>query len=386
MSAWRSRDRSRPKATRPASDPPLLAQGRPAAEKLQLTLRSSDEWPAPRRRSWGSRSPRGRFPLAALAVVAAVLTSACGSTAPPDAQPVEVVVPAGASLSAVADTLAAHGLVRFPRLFTLWGRLRGLDREVRAGVYAFRAGSGWNAMLRDLTTGRMRTVSVTIPEGFALAEIAARIAPVMELDKDSVAARLADPELAARFGVAGPTLEGYLFPDTYCFAPGASLDTVIAVMTRRYRQFWTEARLARADSLGLSTAEITTLASIIEKEARLPAEMPLISAVYHNRLRLGVPLQADPTVLYAVGERRDRLLLSDIEAVAGSPYNTYKHPGLPPGPIASPGETALVAALYPADVDYLYFVARGDGSHVFSRTLEEHNRARIEVQRRAGAR
>ncbi|MBI4520908.1 MAG: endolytic transglycosylase MltG [Gemmatimonadetes bacterium] len=321
------------------------------------------------------------FAWGPLAVAATFLVVTACWDAPPWSESVEVRVPPGASLSVVADSLAARGILKNPRLFTLWGRIRRLDREIQAGMYAFRPGSGWNTILRDLSRGAVLTLPVTIPEGFQLRDIAERIAPITELEADSVAAILTAPAAAEAFGVPGPTLEGYVFPDTYLFAPGTPLDRVIATLTGRYRAFWTPQRLARADSLGRSQVEITTLASIIEAEAQRAAEMPLISAVYHNRLAQRYPLQADPTVLYAIGEHRTRLLYSDIDAVADHPYNTYTQPGLPPGPIGSPGEKALSAALYPAAVDYLYFVAQGDGSHVFSRTLEEHNRARVAVQR-----
>ncbi|MBI4540629.1 MAG: endolytic transglycosylase MltG [Gemmatimonadetes bacterium] len=315
----------------------------------------------------------------------ALLLAACSASSPP-AAPVEVVVPAGATLSVVADSLAARGIIKSPALFTLWGRLLGVDREIRAGTYAFRPGTGWTAVLRDLTRGRGIMVSVTIPEGLSLREITARIAAVTELHPESVAVRLSAERLPERFGVPGPSLEGYLYPDTYLFAPGTDLDSIIAVLTRRYREFWTPGRRARADTLGMSELQVTTLASIVENEVRRAEELALISAVYHNRLVRGYPLQADPTVLYAMGEHRPRLLYADIDSVADHPYNTYTHLGLPPGPISSPGERALTAVLYPAKVDYLYFVARGDGSHVFTRTLDEHNRARLQVRREGGAR
>jgi UPF0755 protein len=156
-------------------------------------------------------------------------------------------------------------------------------------------------------------------------------------------------------------------------------------MVASYRKVWDSARQAKADSVGMSEREVVTLASIIEKEARKPEEMPLISSVYHNRLRFGYPLQADPTVQYALGRHRERLLYSDIDSVADNPYNTYRIRGLPPGPIGSPSARAIDAALAPADTDFLYFVARPDGSHVFTRSLEEHNRAKAAIRRQRNA-
>jgi peptidoglycan lytic transglycosylase G len=175
--------------------------------------------------------------------------------------------------------------------------------------------------------------------------------------------------------VPGPSLEGYLFPDTYRFAAGVPLDTVVSQMVRRYQLAWTVERRARLDTLGLTENEITTLASIIQAEARQVEEMPRIASVYHGRLERGMLLQADPTVLFALGGYRARLLFAAIDSVAESPYNTYTQPGLPPGPIGAPGDAAIEAALYPANEPYLYFVARPDGTHIFTRSLAEHNRA-----------
>ena len=229
-------------------------------------------------------------------------------------------------------------------------------------------------------------VPLTIPEGFTLPRIASRIADITELPVDTVDARLAREEAHVRWNVPGPGLEGYLFPDTYHFAEGIPLDAVVETMSERYRRFWTAERRARAAELELSEREVATLASIIQAEARLPDEMSEISAVYHNRLRTGMPLQADPTVLYALGGHRPRLLFAAMDSVADNPYNTYTRRGLPPGPIGAPGAAALDAALHPADVDYLYFVANADGSHTFSRTLAEHNRAVARSRRAAAAR
>lgn len=163
------------------------------------------------------------------------------------------------------------------------------------------------------------------------------------------------------------------------------MESVIQAMVRRYHQAWTPQRRARLDSLGLSEREVVTLASIVQAEARKQDEMPRIASVYHNRLRRGWLLQADPTVLYALGGYRERLLFAAIDSVADNPYNTYKQPGLPPGPIGAPGDAALQAALYPSEEAFLYFVAWPDGSHVFSRTLAEHNRA-VAAARREQAR
>ncbi len=299
----------------------------------------------------------------------------------PNAPAVTFAVPSGAAFDQVTDTLVARKLVGFPAGFKVLARLRGDDRGVRAGGYRVPADIGWLPLLDHLVAGRVVTVPITIPEGFTLPQIAPRIAEVTQVALEDIERRLQDPGAAGEWAVPGPTLEGYLFPDTYRFAPGVPMDSVIQVMVNRYRSFWTQERRARAEALGLSEQDVTTLASIIQGEARRTEEMSAISGVFHNRLEIGYLLQADPTVQYALGSRRDRLLFSDIESVAEHPYNTYTQPGLPPGPIGAPGEAALNAALDPADVEYLYFVARPDGSHIFTRTLQQHNRARIDTRR-----
>ncbi len=283
----------------------------------------------------------------------------------------------------MADTLAAHGVIGWPRFFELYVRVKKADSQVKAGTYELPRGAGWSRSLEALVTGRVVTVPVTIPEGWTISQIAGRLAPIAEIPEDSVAQRLLDPALAESLKVPGPNLEGYLFPETYRFAQAVSAETIAAEMVDRYREIWTPERLAALDSLGMTERELITLASIIQSEARWEDEMPLIAAVFHNRLRRPMRLQADPTVQYALESRQSRLLYSHIDSVADNPYNTYTHDGLPPGPIGSPGISAIDAALKPASVPYLYFVAGDDGRHEFSRTLREHNRA---IQRLRGPR
>ena len=319
--------------------------------------------------------------LVTVLVLAVLGSGGCGTGDSEEGTPVEVRVPPGATFRTVTDTLVARGLVDHPLAFRIYARLRGEDDRVRAGRYALRPGSGWGSILDALVQGRVVTEEMTVPEGFTLARMAPRLARVTELEPDSVLHYLETDSLDGTYDVPGPGLEGYLFPDTYRFAAGVPLPKVVGTMVERYREALDAEDRARAEELGLTEREVVTLASIIQAEARLEEEMPRISAVYHNRLELGYPLQADPTVLYALGGRRERLLFAAIDSVADHPYNTYTHPGLPPGPIGSPGEAALDAALNPADVPHLYFVARPDGSHIFTRSLQEHNRARIRARR-----
>lgn len=347
-------------------------------------------------RAIGRRGAALGWPRIALGTAAGVILLVAGSVllrlaapvetpgdAPADGETVVFTVAPGATFGQITDTLVARGLIRRPLLFRVYGRLRRDERNVRAGTYALDAGTGWPTLLDALVQGRVRMVAVTIPEGFTLPRIATRIAGITELPADTVRLRLGGEDAHTRWNLPGPGLEGYLFPDTYLFAGGVPLDAVVDAMSERYRSYWTPEREARAAELGLSEREVVTLASIIQAEARASGEMPAISAVYHNRLRIGMLLQADPTVLYALGGHRPRLLYAAMDSVADHPYNTYTRGGLPPGPIGAPGAAALDAALHPAEVDYLYFVANADGSHTFSRTLSEHNRAVARARRGA---
>jgi UPF0755 protein len=311
------------------------------------------------------------------------LLAACGGS---EGKTVRVTIPRGSGLGAVADSLAAHEVIGWPAGFRLYARARGAARSVKPGVYELRQGSGWGAVLEKLVSGDVVKVKVTVPEGWTTREIAARLAKITGAREDSLFALLSDSAAAKRYGVPGPTLEGYLYPATYVFPSGTPAEAMIRTMARRYREVWTPAMRARADSLGMSEREVVALASIVEKEAKVWGERDTIAAVYHNRLRIGMPLQADPTVQYARGQHQGRLLYAHIEEVADHPYNTYRRRGLPPGPIASPSRGAIEATLNPADIPFLYFVARPDGTHVFTRTLAEHNAAkRAQARARAAA-
>jgi UPF0755 protein len=321
-------------------------------------------------------APGRLLPL--LVILFVVLASGCG---PGRGEPVRVTVPHGASFSAVADSLDARGVIRARPLFRLYARLRGADTRVMPGTYAFQRGESWDRILSDLRDGRVLTFRLVIPEGWEVRRIAPRLASLTGTPPDSLLTVLFDSASARRYGVPGPNLEGYLYPATYTIPIGTPLDTILGLMTAQYRRIWTPERRARADSLGMSEREVITLASIVEKEARRREEQALIAGVFHNRLRIGYLLQADPTVQYARGEHATRLLFPHIEEVRDHPYNTYTQRGLPPGPIGSPSTRAVEATLNPERTDYLYFVARPDGSHIFTRTNDEHNRARIVARR-----
>jgi UPF0755 protein len=306
---------------------------------------------------------------ALLGLVVLALAS-CGG---PDGALERLTIPPGATVASVADTLAAHGVVGWPGLFKVYVRIKGAAGNIKAGTYDLPRGAGWSQALDALVEGRVVTLALTIPEGFTVRQIAQRVAPIAGAEEDTVAREMLDPELADSLGVPGPNLEGYLFPETYRFAQNVSVHAIAAELVARYQAVWTPERRAALDSIGMSERQLITLASIIQAEARWEDEMPLISAVFHNRLRRGMRLQADPTVQYALESHQRRLLFSHIDSVANNPYNTYTHAGLPPGPIGSPGVAAIDAALHPAPAAYLYFVAREDGHHEFSRSLREHN-------------
>ena len=307
-----------------------------------------------------------------------MLALACGDG---DRSVERIIIPEGSGLNAVSDSLVAHSVISWPRLFRLYARFKGADSKLKAGTYDLRRGTGWSEALRALVEGRVVTIAVTIPEGWTIAQIADRISPIIGSSADTIARRLLSTALSDSLRSPGPTLEGYLFPETYRFAQGVPTERVAAELLDRYRAVWTPERRAARDSIGMDEREIVTLASIIQAEARWEDEMPLISAVFHNRLLRPMRLQADPTVQYVLESRQSRLLFAHIDSMADNPYNTYTHDGLPPGPIGAPGLAAIDAALHPVPVPYLYFVAKEDGHHEFSRTLREHNRAIQRIRR-----
>jgi UPF0755 protein len=297
--------------------------------------------------------------------------------------PVLFTVETGESFSSVAKRLAAIGLVERPRVLVAYAWLRGWDRKVKAGTYSLVAGGRPRDIVEKLVIGQVFKVAVTVPEGFRHAQIAAAIAAATPVDSVSFSELLTDGDALGELGVEGPSLEGYLFPDTYLIPWGMNARRIAAMMKARLDEVLDADLRRRVEELGLTLHETLTLASIIQAETRLPQELPLVSAVYHNRLRRGMRLEADPTVAYALGGYKGRLYYKDLETE--SPYNTYRIEGLPPGPICAPGKAAILAALYPdTTCRALYFVARGDGGHVFSSTLDEHLRA-VESARKARA-
>ncbi len=311
------------------------------------------------------------LPLSVLVCVA----SACANGN--DNSSVRITIPRGATLSAVADTLYAQRVVRAPRLFQMYARATGKERDIQAGTYLFMHGMTMQAALHKLVSGAETLERLTIPEGLMLTELAEQVYLQQGIPTDSFLSAASDSALRARAGVEAETLEGYLFPSTYYVRVGATAREIVAQMLDQFEDEWQPSWNALLTQLGWTRHDAVIFASIVEGEVRYRPDGPLVSSVYHNRLARGMRLQADPTVIYALGRRR-RLFEKDYQF--SSPYNTYLIDGLPPGPIGQPSAASLEAALFPAKTDFLYFVARPDGKHVFSRTLREHGAAIREIR------
>lgn len=292
-----------------------------------------------------------------------------------------VELPPRTSVAEIAERLTAAGVVVDPFTFRLAVRLAGADRRLQAGEYRFTGATAPADLVARLARGDVFTHAVTFPEGLTIQEMA----PIFErsglgLAKDFVRAA-ADPSLAADFDPQARTLEGYLFPETYALPRRAGASGTVQAMIKTFAQAFDAELRAEAAAKGLSAREVVTLASLIEKETARPEERAQVSAVYHNRLRVRMPLQCDPTVIYALmlrGQWDGNLRRQDLQL--DSPYNTYRYGGLPPGPIASPGRASLESAVRPASVPYLYFVSRNDGTHAFATSLAEHNRNVLQFQ------
>lgn len=297
-------------------------------------------------------------------------------------------IPRGAAPAEVAAILHSAGVIRSPGYFRVLIRLRGASGVLKAGEYLFRGETRPGRVLDRIVRGEVYLHRVTIPEGLAGRRVLERLRALHLVGSGDLEEAYRDVSLIEDLDPAAEDLEGYLFPDTYYFPRGATAGRILKEMTTRFRQELEPEILTSAARQGMSLREVVTLASLIEKETSLPEERERISAVFHNRLKIGMALQCDPTVIYALaadGLYDGVLTREDLEYE--SDYNTYIHPGLPPGPIASPGGASLRAAVEPLDVKDLYFVADGTGGHAFSRSLEDHLRAvqRYRRVRRSGA-
>lgn len=280
-----------------------------------------------------------------------------------------VEIPQGLGLSAIAEKLEGEGVIRKAEILFLSAFLSGTQRKLKHGEYVFSAGEAPYGVHRKLRRGEVSLRKVTFPEGITLVQMAGILDASQVIPRKEFLALAENSEYSTKkLGADVSSLEGFLFPDTYFFARGCSAEKVIETMLDRFREAYATLGVANPQP---DIREIVTIASLIEKETAFPPERPLVSAVIHNRLRKGMKLEFDPTVIYALGEKFDgNIRKKDLSFP--SPYNTYVVSGLPPGPIATPGLDSIRAALEPADVDYLYFVSNAKGTHIFSRTYGEH--------------
>ena len=322
-------------------------------------------------------------PVILVAVVLTLLVAAgfCYSVIRPTPvfYPARIVsIDKGASMISAARRLSDSGVVANYLAFVLYAELKGQTRNIKPGDYAFEGGEAIPEVLRHLINGDFMVVTVTIPEGMTVHQIGQRLHATGLVCDGSFDQEALNGPLPHALGLGALGVEGFLFPATYRFSPLATSDQILAAMLERFFSIFTPQVEARMFELGLNARQLVTMASIVEKEARVPGERPVIASVFYNRLSLGMPLQSDPTAQYNYA--------GDIEPPAAairiaSAFNTYTIPNLPPGPIANPGLDSIRAALYPAHTAYLYFVARKDGTHIFSRTLKEHERAIEQVKR-----
>ncbi|MFM8551203.1 MAG: endolytic transglycosylase MltG, partial [Nitrospiraceae bacterium] len=290
-----------------------------------------------------------------------------------------VEIQEGTTLRQVAALLQREQLLRHQWGLILLGKLTSSDRRIVAGEYALRSDMTPKDLLAELRSGHVVLHAVTIPEGYTAVQIAELLDQKGIVDGREFLRLVHDRGFIRTLNLDTDSLEGYLFPDTYRLARGVKSQEMIAAMVAGLRQVLTPELQARAKDVNMSLHDVLTLASVIEKESGVEAERELVSAVFHNRLRRHIPLQSDPTVIYGIQNFNGNLTRKDL--AAASPYNTYRNQGLPPGPIANPGAGSIRAALYPVPTSYLYFVSRNDGTHEFSSTLAEHNRAVDRYQR-----
>jgi len=318
----------------------------------------------------------GDLRLSKRAVLVVLLAIACGKAEPAKYQSVSeqemVIIPRGATYYQALDSLESHGLIGHRDWFSLYARIRGLPSNLKSGVYTFEKDESWSSIISTLKKGRSAEVRFTVMEGMMGFEVAERANSWLGIRKDSFTVATRDTSLERELGIrpypAG--VEGYMYPTTYVVPMRMRARDLVKLMVHEFIARWQPEWDARLDELHMTRHQIVTLASIIEAEVRYRPDRPYVSAVYHNRLKRGMALQADPTVLYAHGRRLHRVWERQLQIK--SPYNTYLYPGLPPGPITQPSDSSIIAALWPAPIGYLYFVAQPDGKHIFSASYADH--------------
>jgi UPF0755 protein len=298
---------------------------------------------------------------------------------PDKGETVTIDIPTGTGFFEVTDLLSRAGLVKNKPLFYTLAALKRAARSIRAGEYEFSTAQTPLQMLDKLIRGEIKYYRVTIPEDLSMKEIAEKLKEFKLIDEDAFFDLAYDKAFLSSLGIKASSVEGYLFPDTYFLTRSMSTRQIMRIMVDRFFQKVSKPMFDAAAQKGLTPHQYVTFASLVGKETGYRAEKPTIAAVFFNRLRIGMPLQSDPTAVYDLKDFDGVVLRSHYRRI--SPYNTYIIKGLPPGPIANPGLDSFQAVLKPADVDYLYFVAQKDGTHFFSSTLDQHYEAFLRVRK-----
>jgi UPF0755 protein len=291
-----------------------------------------------------------------------------------DAEDVDILVRWGSSFGQIAHELQDKGVVRSVDQLKLTAKIYKKEQSLRVGKFTLKKGMSNYAALFALIEGPQSYIKFTLPDGYGAARFARIIEHHLEIDSAEIVSLVTDSSFIAGLGLETESLEGYLYPETYSFTYGLTAKNIVTALVNQFNKMVTDSLKNRMTEMGWTLNEVLTLASIVEGEAMVDTEMPIISSVYQNRLRVGMRLQADPTIQYIIPDGPRRLLYRDLEI--DSPYNTYLYAGLPPGPINNPGINAIKAVLYPAETKYIYFVANGDGTHSFSENYNQHLRAK----------
>jgi len=285
----------------------------------------------------------------------------------------DITILKGENFSTVLDKLLDGGIINQPVKFKILARLKKYDKKIKAGDYRFSPSMTPVKILKIMKKGEVSFYKVTIPEGYNLKQIASVIAESGLVDQKKFIKLSTDPSYVREKKIAAETFEGYLFPDTYFFAKTAPCEEIFSIMLKRFQSKITTEMRNRAKNMNMSIHQVITIASIIEKETGAPFERPVISSVFHNRLKKGMRLQSDPTVIYGIKRFDGNITKKNLKTA--TPYNTYVIKGLPPGPIANPGIESIKAALYPAETDFLFFVSKKNRTHKFSINIRDHNKA-----------
>jgi UPF0755 protein len=293
---------------------------------------------------------------------------------------IKVNIPQGATLAQITDILAEKNIVTNKNMFITTTKLIGHDNKIPAGIFALKNANNNYRIIKQLVQGNPAMIKVTLLEGWTTSQVTEIISDSINLSSEILSSLCFDEQFINELGLTTKSLEGYLYPDTYLFLESEKdPKKILKQIVSEFHEVFSDNLRERAEQIGLTVNEVVTMASIIEGEAIFDSERAIIAAVYRNRLQKRMLLQADPTIQYIIKNGPRRLSLSDLKIE--SPYNTYLYRGLPPGPICNPGKASILAVLYPDDNNYLFFVARGDGYHTFSTTIEEHNQAKREFQK-----